>query len=179
MRNWLLSLPGRKQEEGNNLKAIDEYLKVIDHDDTHEEVYIRLANLYVKEDAVSSAVEVLERAVKAGFETVNIKELLADLYLKNGKPEKAFEVTSDELTKVKCLLDMDKKSEAFDKLQKMEGQYNHIPQFYSLKAQYYYMNKEFDKALECVDEFFIHIIDRKSTRLNSSHESTSRMPSSA
>lgn len=141
------------EQEGNNLKAIDEYLKVIDHDDTHEEVYIRLANLYVKEDAVSSAVEVLERAVKAGFETVNIKELLADLYLKNGKPEKAFEVTSDELTKVKCLLDMDKKSEAFDKLQKMEGQYNHIPQFYSLKAQYYYMNKEFDKALECVDEF--------------------------
>lgn len=141
------------EQEGNNLKAIDEYLKVIDHDDTHEEVYIRLANLNVKEDAVSSAVEVLERAIKAGFETVNIKELLADLYLKNGKPEKAFEVTSDELTKVKCLLDMDKKSEAFEKLQKMEGQYNHIPQFYSLKAQYYYMNKEFDRALECVDEF--------------------------
>lgn len=48
---------------------------------------------------------------------------------------------------------MDKKSEAFEKLQKMEGQYNHIPQFYSLKAQYYYMTKDFDKALECVEEF--------------------------
>ena len=141
------------EQEGNNVKAIDEYLKVIEHEDTNEEVYIRLANLYVKEDAVPSAIDVLERGRKAGFDKTNLKEQLADLYLKNGNPEKAIEITSDELTKVKCLLDMDKKSEAFEKLQKMEGQYNHIPQFYSLKAQYYYMIKDFDKALECVEEF--------------------------
>lgn len=141
------------EQEGNNVKAIDEYLKVIEHEDSHEEVYIRLANLYVKEDAVPSAIDVLERGRKAGFDKTNLKEQLADLYLKNGNPEKAIEITSDELTKVKCLLDMDKKSEAFEKLQKMEGQYNHIPQFYSLKAQYYYMTKDFDKALECVEEF--------------------------
>ncbi len=141
------------EQDGNNVKAIDEYLKVIEHEDTHEEVYIRLANLYVKEDAIPSAIDVLERGRKAGFDKTNLKEQLADLYLKNGNPEKAIEITSDELTKVKCLLDMDKKSEAFEKLQKMEGQYNHIPQFYSLKAQYYYMTKDFDKALECVEEF--------------------------
>lgn len=141
------------EQEGNNVKAIDEYLKVIEHEDSHEEVYIRLANLYVKEDAIPSAIDVLERGRKAGFDKTNLKEQLADLYLKNGNPEKAIEITSDELTKVKCLLDMDKTSEAFEKLQKMEGQYNHIPQFYSLKAQYYYMTKDFDKALECVEEF--------------------------
>lgn len=141
------------EQEGNNVKAIDEYLKVIEHEDSHEEVYIRLANLYVKEDAIPSAIDVLERGRKAGFDKTNLKEQLADLYLKNGNPEKAIEITSDELTKAKCLLDMDKKSEAFEKLQKMEGQYNHIPQFYSLKAQYYYMTKDFDKALECVEEF--------------------------
>lgn len=141
------------EQEGNNVKAIDEYLKVIEHEDSHEEVYIRLANLYVKEDAIPSAIDVLERGRKAGFDKTNLKEQLADLYLKNGNLEKAIEITSDELTKVKCLLDMDKKSEAFEKLQKMEGQYNHIPQFYSLKAQYYYMTKDFDKALECVEEF--------------------------
>ncbi len=141
------------EQEGNNVKAIDEYLKVIEHEDSHEEVYIRLANLYVKEDAIPSAIDVLERGRKAGFDKTNLKEQLADLYLKKGNPEKAIEITSDELTKVKCLLDMDKKSEAFEKLQKMEGQYNHIPQFYSLKAQYYYMTKDFDKALECVEEF--------------------------
>lgn len=141
------------EQEGNNVKAIDEYLKVIEHEDSHEEVYIRLANLYVKEDAIPSAIDVLERGRKAGFDKTNLKEQLADLYLKNGNPEKAIEITSDELTKVKCLLDMNKTSEAFEKLQKMEGQYNHIPQFYSLKAQYYYMTKDFDKALECVEEF--------------------------
>ena len=141
------------EQEGNNLKAIDEYLKVIDHEDTHEEVYKRLANLYVKENATPSAVEVLERARKSGFDTTEIKEQLADLYLRNGTPAQALEVTSDELTKVKCLLDMDKKDEAQEKLKQMEGQYNHIPQFHSLRAQYYYMNKEFDKALECVNEF--------------------------
>lgn len=141
------------EQEGNNIKAIDEYLKVIEHEDTHEEVYTRLANLYIKEDAIPSAIDVLERGRKAGFDKTNLKEQLADLYLKNGNPEKAIEITSDELTKVKCLLDMDKKSEAFEKLQKMEGQYNHIPQFYSLKAQYYYITKDFDKALECVEEF--------------------------
>lgn len=141
------------EQTGNNIKAIDEYLKVIDHEETHEEVYTRLSNLYLKEDALPSAIEVLERARKYGFDTVNIKETLADLYLKNGNAKKAFEITSDELTKVKCLLDMDKKDEAYEKLEQMEGQYSHIAQFHSLKAQYFYMIGEFDKAFECVEKF--------------------------
>ena len=141
------------EQEGNNLKAIDEYLKVIDYENIHEEVYTRLSKLYEKENATGSAIEVLERAIKSGFNTTNIKEALADLYIKNGNSEKAFDVTSDELTKVRCLLDTGKKSEAFEKLEQMESQYGHIAQFHSLKAQYYYMNGEFDKALECVEEF--------------------------
>lgn len=141
------------EQEGNNLKAIDEYLKVIEYDQTHEEVYTRLANLYIKENATGSAIEVLERAIKNGFDSTNVKEQLSDLYLKNGNPEKAFETTSDELTKVKCLLEMDKKSQAIEKLEQMENQYAHIAQFHSLKAQYYYMIHEFEKALESVEEF--------------------------
>lgn len=141
------------EQEGNNLKAIDEYLKVIDYENTHEEVYTRLSKLYEKANATGSAIEVLERAIKSGFNTTNIKEALADLYIKNGNSEKAFDVTSDELTKVRCLLDTGKKSEAFEKLEQMESQYGHIAQFHSLKAQYYYMNGEFDKALESVEEF--------------------------
>lgn len=141
------------EQEGNNLKAIDEYLKVIEYENTHEEVYTRLANLYLKENATGSAVEVLERALKNGFNSVNIKEQLSDLYLRNGNPEKAFETTSDELTKVKCLLDMDKKSEAIEKLEQMKDQYGHIAQYHSLRAQYYYMINEFDKALASVEEF--------------------------
>ena len=141
------------EQTGNNVKAIDEYLKVIDHEGTHEDVYVRLANLYLKEDAMPSAIEVLDRARKSGFDTTNVREMLSDLLLKNGNPEKAIEITSDELTKVKCLLDMGKKSDAIEKLEQMEDQYGHIAQFHSLKAQYYYMNGEYDKALECVNKF--------------------------
>ncbi len=141
------------EENNENLKAIDEYLKVIDFENANEEVFTRLANLYLKEDAKSSAIEVLERARKNGYDTTNIKETLADLYLRDGNPEKAMEVTNDELTKVKCLLDMDKKDEAIEKLNSLENQYGHIAQFHSLKAQYYYMTGDFEKALESVAEF--------------------------
>ncbi|CDE88679.1 TPA: tetratricopeptide repeat protein [Candidatus Gastranaerophilales bacterium HUM_20] len=141
------------EQTGQNMKAIDEYLKVIEHDETHEEVFLKLANLYLKEDAAGSAVEVLERARKQGFDTVNVNEMLSDLYIKNGSPERALEITSDELTKVKCLLDMNKTDEAIKKLEDMAEQYSHIGQYHSLKAQYYYMKNEFDKALESVEEF--------------------------
>ncbi len=141
------------EQSGDNLKAIDEYLKVLDYENVSEDVYIRLAKLYVKENATSSAVEVLERAEKNGLNSTNIKELLSDMYIQNGNAEKALESTSDELTKVRCLLDMDKKDEAFEKLQSMEGQYGHIAQYHSLKAQYYYMTGDFEKALAEVEEF--------------------------
>lgn len=141
------------EQEGNNLKAIDEYLKVIEYENTHEEVYVRLANLYVKENAIGSAIEVLERAKNAGFDTTTVRENLADLYLKNENPNKAFEITNDELTKVRCLLDMDRKSDAIEKLDAIESQFDHIAQFHSLKAQYYYMVSEFEKALNCIEDF--------------------------
>ena len=41
------------------------------------------------------------------------------MYIQNGNAEKAMESTSDELTKVRCMLDMDKKDEAFKKLQEI------------------------------------------------------------
>lgn len=141
------------EQNDDNMKAIDEYLKVIEYDNAYEEVYTRLANLYLKEKAIASAVDILERARKNGFDTTNIKEQLADIYLRGGDAEKAYEVTSDELTKVKCLLDMGKIDDAIQKLNEMEEQYSHIAQYHSLKAQYYYQIHEFDKALDAVNEY--------------------------
>ena len=141
------------EQNEDNLKAIDEYLKVIEYEKTYEEVYTRLAKLYLKESAPASAIDILERARQNGFDTVNVKEQLADIYVKNGDAEKAYGVTSDELTKVRCLLDMGKGDDAIAKLNEMESQYSHIAQYHSLKAQYYYMTGEFDKALDCVAEF--------------------------
>lgn len=141
------------EQTGNNLKAVDEYLKVLDYEVKFEDVYIKLAKLYVKENAIGSAVEVLERAIKNGLNTTNIQELLSDMYIQNGNAEKALESTNDELTKVRCLLDMDKKDEAFQKLTQLENQYGHIAQYHSLKAQYFYMTGDYPKALEEVEEF--------------------------
>lgn len=141
------------EQTENNLKAIDEYLKVLDYEGAFEEAYIRLAKLYAKENALGSAIEVLERATKSGLSTSNIQELLSDMYIQNGNAEKALDSTTDELTKVRCLLDMDKKDEAFEKLNQMEGQYGHIAQYHSLKAQYFYLSGDYTKALEEVEEF--------------------------
>lgn len=141
------------EQTGQNLKAIDEYLKLIDYEDTHEEAYLKLANLYLKEDAKGSAIEVLERARKHGYDTDNVRESLAQLYIKDGDAEKAIEITQDDLTKIKCLLECGKNDEAIKSLTALESNYKNNGQYHSLKAQYYYSAEDFDKALECVNEF--------------------------
>lgn len=141
------------EQTGNATKAIDEYLKVLDFDHTHEEVYLKLANLYMSEGAAGSAVETLERAIKDGFNSSKVKEQLAQMYLKNNQPEKALEVTDEDLTKIKCLLTSGKTDDAFKEMEKVEEKYKDNADFYVLKAQYYYEEKDFDKALEYVQEY--------------------------
>lgn len=141
------------EQTGNPTRAIDEYLKVLDFEHKPQDAYIRLANLYVQEDAVPSAVETLERAIKEGFDTDSIRENLANLYLKNNQPQKAGEITKDELTKIKCLLTEGKTTEAIERLNKSEEKYKNTPKFYALKAEYYYLEKDFDKALAAVEQY--------------------------
>ena len=141
------------EQTGNNTKAIDEYLKVLDYDHTHEQVYLKLANLYMEEDATASAIETLERARKEGFDTDNIKEQLAKMYLKNNQPELAKEVTSDDLMKIKCLIASGDRDEAFSEIQKAGEKFKGNADFYVIKAQYYYEAKDYDKALENVKEY--------------------------
>ena len=79
-------------------------MKVLDYDHTNETVYLKLANLYMLENAPASAIETLERARKEGFDTDTIKEQLAQMYLKNNQPDIAKDITNDTLMKIKCLL---------------------------------------------------------------------------
>ena len=44
-----------------------------------------------------------------------------------------------------------KTSEAFEALTKAEEKYKDNPKLYSLKAEYYYLEKDFDKAVEAVE----------------------------
>lgn len=140
------------EQTGNPTKAIDEYLKVLDFDHTHAEVYTRLANLYIIEDAPASAVETLERAIKDGFDTDIIREQLSRLYLKNNQPQLAKETTNNELFKIKCMLVAGEQDEALKELNRVEDNYKDNAELYALKAQYYYETKDFDKALENVLE---------------------------
>lgn len=140
------------EQTDKNIKAIDEYLKIIDHGDVPVEVYLKLANLYMKEDAPASAIDMLETA-KKHHDIPIVKETLAQIYLKNNQPQQALDVTEDELMKTKCLLELDEKEKALQMINKLELQHKNNAQFQSLKAQYYFITEEYDKALECVEEY--------------------------
>ena len=138
------------EQTGNTQKAIDEFLRTLEYEENHEEVFIKLAALYVKEDMITSAIDVLERALPR-FDTDTVKENLAKLYLKNNQPQKAKELTKDEIFQVKCMLECGE--DAYEKLCSLEDKHKNNPEFYALKAQYYYIQEEYDKALECVEKY--------------------------
>lgn len=141
------------EQMGKNHSAIDEFLKILDTSATNELVFLKLAEVYVREDSIASAIETLERARENNFDTPAIKENLAQLYLKNNQPDKARELTQDELVKVKSLLEEGGNQAAFDILQELGAEYKKNTQYHSLFAQYYFNTKNWAKALECVNEF--------------------------
>ena len=141
------------EQTGREMKAIDEYLKVLEYDESHEEIYLRLANLYIKEDAPASAVDILERGIQKGYDNPAVKETLSQLYLKNGNPQKAKETSSDELFKIKCMFELGEIKEAYVELEHLQDKYKNKAQFHALRAQYYFETENYDKALECVNEY--------------------------
>lgn len=144
------------EKTGKSHQAIDEYLRILDTNAENEginAVYLKLAQIYVEEDSVSSAVEILERALEKGFNTDIIKETLAQLYLRNNQPDKARGLTKDELVKVKSLLEEGKNQQAFEILEKIQVNYKENQQFYLLLAQYYFNVKNWEKSLEGVNAF--------------------------
>ena len=142
------------EEMGNPNKAIDEYLKVLDYEDfVNSETYVRLANLYDKEDALGSAIETLERAIKSGFDDAAIRETLAKFYFKDNAPEKAKEVCSSGLTKIKAMLAIGELDEAKKALDSIDDNMKEDPLVYALKAEYYYTSKDYEKALDAVEKY--------------------------
>jgi len=141
------------EQSGKSHQAIDEYLRILDTQSANEIVYLKLANIYFIEGAVTSAIEILERARANDFDTIEVKENLAQLYLKNNEPQKALEITGNDLVKAKSLLEEEKNKEAFEILEKVDDASKKTAQYHSLLAQYYFNQKEFDKSLESVNEF--------------------------
>lgn len=141
------------EQTGKNHQAIDEYLRILDTSALNDLVFLKLADVYLKEDSISSAIGILEQAIERDFATDNVKETLAQLYLKNNQPEKAREYSKDELVRVKSLLDEEKNAQAYELLEKIKENYKENAQYHLLSAQYYFNTENWGKSLEEVNEF--------------------------
>ena len=143
---------GLCEGQGKLTEAIDEYLKISDYDETNPAIFLKLAELYEKTEGLVSAIETLERGRKdrgiKGFE-----EILAGYYIRNSQPEKALELTENELTKARALFDMNKNEAGYEILMKNKSKYQNEKTFHSLLAQYYFQKDMFEDAFKEIDEF--------------------------
>ena len=144
-------LAGLYEQAEKYNQAIDEYLKISDTEEASSETYLKLADLYDKTDFTESAVEVLQRAKDNGFE--GLEEALAKYYSKTNNPQKALELTQDDLLKARSLMELGKNEEAITLLEAIHDNYKKDSKYCTLIAQYYYQTGELDTALERVEEF--------------------------
>ena len=148
-----LTLANIYRQLGNSMKAIDEFNLILEYDNLHEEIFLQLADLYLQDEAYSSAIDTLNRAKQKGFDTEKINEALAAVYLKSGNPKKAIEFTRDELLKIQCMLELGEIEEAYAKLKSLPEELKTSPRYYTLQAQYCYSSNDFEKALSYIDEY--------------------------
>lgn len=141
------------EQLGKPHQAIDEYLRIMDTSASNEFVFLKLAQIYVNENSIVSAIDTLERARNNDFDTANVRENLAQLYLRNNQPEKARELTQDDLVKVKSLLDEEKNQAALEILEKVKDNNKKNAKYHLLLAQYYFNVKDWDNSLESVNEY--------------------------
>lgn len=138
------------------LKAIDEFSKIIEIDNNHIQSYVELIDLYVKEKALESAVNIAKKADETFKEKANFNDILAKLYLDLGDYKKALESVSDEVLKIKILLQDEQNEEAKKILDKYNPDLMEKEQkgmYYLLLAQYYYNTKEFEKAFNAIEKY--------------------------
>lgn len=140
-------------QTGKENKAIDEYLRIVDTHNAPEEIYLNLAKIYCSQDVLPSAIDILERAIKDGHETENVKKELAELYLKNNQTCEASKLSKDELVQLRCLIEDGNFDEAENKINSIKDNYKKNSKFLALVAQFYFEQKDFEKALQYVEEF--------------------------
>ncbi len=148
-----LTLANLYKQAGNRMKAIDEFNLLLEGENLHEEMFLQLADMYLSDEAYSSAIDTLQRAKQKGFDTARVNEGIAAVYLKSGEPKKAIEFTNDELLKIQCMLELGDIEEAYNLLNNLNDELKQSPRYYTLRAQYFYSSKQFDNALECINEY--------------------------
>lgn len=133
-------------------EAIDEYLKIADYDENNPMAYLKMAELYEKTEGIIASIEILERGWKDhNFE--GFDEILAGYYIRNSQPEKALELTKNDLTKARALMDLERNEEGFEILNRVRDTYKNQPILHSLLAQYYFQKGMITEAFAEIDEY--------------------------
>ena len=133
-------------------EAIDEYLRIADDDESNPLVYIKLAELYEKTEGIISSIAILERGKKdRGFSELD--EVLAGYYIRNSQPQKALDLTKNDLTKARALFDLGKNDEGYEVLMSMNDEVKKDKLFHSLLAQYYFQKSMHEEAFKEIDEY--------------------------
>jgi len=133
-------------------EAIDQYLRIADDDPNNYIAYLKLAELYEKTEDLSASISILERGLKE-YKFNELVEPLAGYYIRNSQPEKAYEITKNEMTKARALMDMGKNDAGFEILNKIKSQYEKEPLMHSLLAQYYFQKSDYDKSFDEISEY--------------------------
>ena len=152
---WLYKVTGK------NLRAVDEFLKILDIDANQKDAYIELIDLYTKENSPESAIGIAKKAVANFAQDSEFKNILANLYFKSGDYKNALETAEDDFLKAKILLQDEQNDSAKEILNKLKEDKNmykesnkeQLAAYYLLEAQYYYNKKEFDEALNYVEKY--------------------------
>lgn len=135
---------------GKNANAIDEYFRILDHEDNIS-VYYKLAELYRENKDKNSAISVLERAIEAYPAENDFKEIIAGLYLETDNLDEALKYAQSDLTKSKIYLMQGNNEKAMEILENIEDKTSSM--YLALMAEYYFNHKEFDKCKTVINEF--------------------------
>ena len=138
------------EHENRTQNAIDEYFRIIETRDDLG-IFLKLADLYCELDDKYSAINILERGVKAYADNEMICEYLTKLYIKEVQFEKAIEYSKNDFSKIKAYLMKGDNALAFELLEKIEDKSN--ANYPALMAEYYFNQQDFKKCNEFIEKF--------------------------
>jgi|GEM_PF-2343906 len=150
-----------KQE--NYLKAIDEYLAILEHDSNNYKIYKSLANSYIQLNNPEAAAEAYERAYEIYPEDTEVLKELADIYLEIENNEKALNLLekivaiepknlSMRVNLAKCYIALEMDTKALDELNFVLKNDPKSVEAIGVLVDYYIIKQDTQKALQYTNE---------------------------
>ncbi len=139
-----------------NLKAIDEFSKILASNEKDFDAYFELVDIYMMENSIESAIPIAKEGVEQFPDNAGMKNMLAQLYFRANDYESALNVVSDEMFKAKILLqkgDNEKAKEILNKFNPNSLDDIQKRNYYVLMAQYLYNTNDFENSLSNIEEY--------------------------